>query len=453
MPPKKRRVSVAFPDLPQDEISATPSWRDGLHSDWVLLLGSQSFRVHKVVVGMGERRSLLLAAAFRKPCEEVARTDLTDLLPTACHAVFEDLLDYLYGKDLVPNVSNWAPLMKIADVLQVPALHRFCVDACDGLLEAGGAMELCASAAQYCLQEDIQVQITQAAADVIAPKFSSACDQDERSYKDMLVAMANQCAELTSKHVWVLQFLVEVLSSDQLQVDSEDDVFNFVREVVTGNANCEVQFTQLWQCCRLQHLSHAKLLEAVNVDCISKETVVRAALYKGHEVDQIGVAVENASAETRGPRFTYAAQTTTGTKVNSIRLRITNLRQYAQGAFVSSEWRRIGEGFIFRLKVYPSGTTSTGEPRQLAAFVEVRPSPAKDQWELQVIKYAIVAINSQKTKSQIKSDGFTFTHDSVDRGFHRGFVKCSDMNLANGWVDEHDRVNVEAILTLPAYTM
>ena len=62
---QKRKFDAVYPAIAQDEEGAScPLWRSGLFSDWVLRLGSREFKVHKVIVGFGDRRSSFLTTAF-----------------------------------------------------------------------------------------------------------------------------------------------------------------------------------------------------------------------------------------------------------------------------------------------------------------------------------------------------------------------------------------------------
>lgn len=439
MASRKRQLNIAFPEVAEDANSARASWRDGQHGDWTLRIGSRSFNVHKIIVSTGERRSLFLDAAFRKPCGETAETDLTDLLPASCHAMFEDLLDYFYGEALELAAESWGAFMKIADVMQVPALHTLCISKCDGLMEAGNPIDVYASAVACCLKEEWQFQVLRLAADILAPKFTSGRARAGQSYNEAIVQACLQ------GHDWAFHLLQEVLPQDDLEVCSEDEVCNTIQQVIRSESSAAAR--KLWRCCRLEHLSAAKLLEVAAIEDIPREMLAWAIVCKGQEIGPGAPAPSGFSFA--GPRLAYARQSCQGLLVNSIRLLIKDPCTYAKGQEVYSEWRRLHGDFKFRLRVFPQGTEYTNGPEP-AAFVQVVPQESRETWEIKDVKYEIIVLNHLPSKRPVsQGETFTFTHGtcppSFDRGFHDGFLpEGTTMTRALGWLDEHDRLWIEA---------
>jgi len=83
--------------------SQPPSWREGLFSNWTVVLGDRRFRLHKFNLA---RASAFLEGAMAEAYES-SESDLTEVLPKPCWPYVEDLFDAIYaeGKDL-PNVRS-----------------------------------------------------------------------------------------------------------------------------------------------------------------------------------------------------------------------------------------------------------------------------------------------------------------------------------------------------------
>ena len=102
-------------------------WRTPLLSDWELLLNGKVYRVHRAILGEGERRSDLLLDLFQQDAggsSSSSQTDLTTLLPDRCWPAFETLLDYAYE---LSNLEITDPVTAVkvcqmANVLKMPAL-------------------------------------------------------------------------------------------------------------------------------------------------------------------------------------------------------------------------------------------------------------------------------------------------------------------------------------------
>ena len=91
------------------------------YSDWIVIVGEKQYNLHKVYLAVGKRASAYFQAQIRfqrTPC-----TNLTDVLPSMCHGeVFESMLDFIYGEDIDFEAKSIAPLLKLADVLQISML-------------------------------------------------------------------------------------------------------------------------------------------------------------------------------------------------------------------------------------------------------------------------------------------------------------------------------------------
>lgn len=109
------------------------SWQDSEFSDCEVMLAGQEYRLHRLMLAKGPRRCGFFEGAFRSSELSTKQTDLTELLPEACHLHFEAALDFLYGKDIDFTLESAAYLYKIGDVLQGEELMRASVNAMDQL--------------------------------------------------------------------------------------------------------------------------------------------------------------------------------------------------------------------------------------------------------------------------------------------------------------------------------
>eukprot|EP00929_Paragymnodinium_shiwhaense_P098110 TRINITY_DN59651_c0_g1_i1.p1 TRINITY_DN59651_c0_g1~~TRINITY_DN59651_c0_g1_i1.p1 ORF type:complete len:642 (+),score=91.07 TRINITY_DN59651_c0_g1_i1:118-2043(+) len=233
--PPPLRVDAPFPELPSDADMELPSWRTGLHSDWRLNLGGQTYNVHKVLTGHGPRASAFLCSAFTtgqflatgllNTCTTGAaadasarstqaagenETDLSHILPEPVWPLFEELLDYIYTGELKLHEKNAVPLLRCADALQIRALFHECVKAINDLLSVESAPRMLGDAAAL-LGGAPSEQILSAAADVIADHF------EKYSTEDLLKIPVAQ--------------LISILKRDDLSVLHENEVFDCVLHI------------------------------------------------------------------------------------------------------------------------------------------------------------------------------------------------------------------------------
>jgi len=408
---KKRKLTAAFCEIPQEKETLQRSWRTGEHSDWVLVLGAKEYTIHKVIVATGERASAFLAASFRKHCGEKERTDLTDLVPQSCWPHFEALLDYVYhGDDIEVSVDSWGPYMKIADILQIRALYTKCVEVGADLISHDTAPRVVADAVELELGGELQQQVVQIAVDVMAQHFSSY------THKDL--------------HGLPLPVFESLLQRDDLEVANEDQVFDFLINASKDLGDAEMQ--RLWRCCRLHALSHERTLLIMQVDAIPKAAVVWALAQRGPTT---GKPVPN-------PDWATDWLAATGPRGREITFLVPNPAAYANKRHLRSAAHQLCEKFKWRLLVFPLGTESTGNPRQVAAFVEVVPETSVEAgWSLRRVKYTITLVNwADERKNITKEHIFDFSNSEVDNGWHRGWVTPEALTASNGWLNENSEV-------------
>lgn len=429
---KKRPLSVAFPELPGDSDGARFTWRDGLHSDWTLLLGQRPFKVHKVVVGTGERRSHFLVAAFRKQFAETSETCLSGVLLEACHDHFEDLLDYFYNGELVLNGSNWASMMKMADALQIRSLHELCASEFGSCLSPSNAVEICSSTVNVGLEDSVRSQVFDRAIEAIAPQFLSGTN-GQHAPSHQLREEVRRC-----KGGWAAKLLAGTLAQDCLEIVHEDDVFDLVQQAVPSLSSADA--ATLWSSCRLAALSPRKLLEAAQVEEIPRTALAWAGVLRSQDFRPNLPAPPGLVAY--GPRLSC----------HKLQFLVAHPLSQKQGEMVSSPWKRLPAGFRFCLEVFPRGTDETGTPHQLAAFIcldrHELPADVQPAWALKGVRWSISVLNHAGRESVEMTDEFNFNHETNNRGCIKDFLLCEEMTQANGWLTDYDELCIEAAVNL-----
>mmetsp|Transcript_85954 Transcript_85954/g.179702 ORF Transcript_85954/g.179702 Transcript_85954/m.179702 type:complete len:621 (-) Transcript_85954:137-1999(-) len=275
LPPQANRslrVEVNFPELPSDVDTKTPSWRTGLHSDWMLRLGPTTFKIHKVLTGHGPRASAFLCSAFTtgqqlaaassedgwSPGGPKCETDLTHILPEQVWGVFGQVLDFIYNEQITLTVENAIPLLHCGDVLQVRSLFLQCVEGINELMSAATAPRILSDCCAL-LGGDLAEQIQSSAQNMIAEHFCSY-SVDEL-----------QQIPLTQ--------LAQILVRDDLCIVHENEVFDRVL-VLTEHLKQQEEnhdaIPLLWQTVRLGALSNAYFVRAAQVDAIPKAALIRS---------------------------------------------------------------------------------------------------------------------------------------------------------------------------------
>lgn len=398
--------------MPQERDTLRRSWRTGEHSDWTLVLGTDEFKIHKVIVATGPRASAFLAAAFREHCGKRHSTDLTDLMPRPCWPFFHDLLDFLYGSAVDLQIDNWGPMVKLADLLQIRSLYQRCIEVGGDLLTPDSVPRIATAAVELQLGGDLRQEIVQIAVDTMAPHFSS--------YKP---------TDLALLPVEIFQML---LCRDDLEVPSEDHVLDFLLHVSGLRSPSEAE--QLWRCCRFHRLSPEKALDVILTE-VPREALVWALACRGVPACRVpeppAWASGWAAAGPRGREITFFVQSPAA---------YSNKRQ------LRSPEHQLCEGFRWRLLVFPLGTESTGSPKQMATFVELVPEPGVEPgWTFRRVKYAITLLNwSDPAKSITKEHIFDFSASEVDNGWHRGWVTPDNVTAAHGWLNDSAELCLKA---------
>lgn len=378
-------------------------------SDWTLGVGPKDYKIHKVIVATGPRASAFLAASFREHCGETReRTDLTGLVPKSCWQYMDALLDFIYDGEVSITVENWGSFVKMADLLQIGALYTKCVEVGSELITQDSAPKIAADAVQLQLGGDLQQEVVDMCVDAMAPLFSSYSPED-----------------LAGLPLLVFE---KLLLRDDLEVANEDDVFNFLLNVSAQlDSSC---MAQLWKYCRLHHLSPERVLEVGLIPEISKQAVVWALAQQRPSTARKAPApptwvgdLGSVPAGPRGREISFQVQCPTG---------------FASKKSLRSPAHKLCDRFRWRLLVFPLGTESTGNPRQLAAFIEIVPdADVPATWKLKHVKYSITVVNWRDDRLSVTKEHMVdFSVAEVDSGWHRGWVPPDNMTACQGWLND-----------------
>jgi len=115
------------------------SWREEGFSDFDCKLGERTYKLHRVILATGPRSARYFKAILNEahPFKESThrKSDLSELLPQACWSYFEMFLDFVYMSNVTFTPENICPLLKIADILDVPELLMQGANALDDMIQ------------------------------------------------------------------------------------------------------------------------------------------------------------------------------------------------------------------------------------------------------------------------------------------------------------------------------
>jgi len=413
-PQAKRKLSVAFATLPQDQ-ELKRTWRGSEHTDWALILGHEEYRIHKVIVATGDHASHFLAGAFRKHCGKQDSTDLTSLLPQRCWQHFEAVLEFLYTGEVNLTVENWAAMLKMADLLQIVSLYKKCVEVGGDLCTRTSAPRLAADTVELQLGSDLEQQVVQLAVDAIVPCFMS--------YEPKVLA------------VLPIKVLSQLLRRSDLQVRNEDEVFQFLLRI-SSDFYDNPDYPDLWMCCRLQELSREMILEAAKVPHLPKEAFACALARQCPSLSSRPLPVPEWECEWVG----------SGVRGREAIFRVQNPLDFLAKRCMRSPEHQLDTMFKWSLLIFPMGTESTGNPKQVACFIELVPEAGVvEPWALRGVRYEITLLNwKDDNRSVTKEHNFTFSNKEVDNGWHRGWITPDQMTYQNGWLNEQGELGFKA---------
>jgi len=393
------------------------TWRDEWRPDWEVKLGERTYRLHAFL--------LARASTFFKSHIDVVndcgprRSDLSDVLPLACHSVFELILDFIYSANHIYSAGSASPevpcckallLLKAADVLGISGLLER-ASACAAIAAEGSEAPLLLE--QYVAFHipgtddgvairNIQVKLVQAFVD----KFA------------VLVSEPRVRAALMRLPV---EMIIDILAADNLFAPDEDEVFDFVAEtlehlstkgqrdgpecdevvkplgdaivagecdrpLVEASPNSEA-VSLLWKTVRIAHLSDNKIRQA---------TLLAERLRCSEIVSSIfDMLITRSSLDVTPPTIIPPHRRVLPPGVNpptsseiDICFRQVGGKQWKRGDSITSRSKRVGSK-VFRLMIYPRGTTSA-QDGDVSAFVGVVPQPDwGEAWSVHLVCFSI----------------------------------------------------------------
>lgn len=223
------------------------SWRDARVSDWTVVLGEHEFKLH--------RWQLLQASGFFEghfqEGFQATSTDLTSVLPRAAWRGFEACLDHIYGEaegeDLAADVVM--PLVKIADILEIESLFARASERAKELLRTEPVALLRSSEGLLEAAGDKLRMLHEQALETVRARFEDLCR--DRQQVEALLGLS-------------LAMVTELLSSDALEVESEETVLRFLERYIARRSRCGFQRedeAQLWRLLRVPCLRAEGLLQ------------------------------------------------------------------------------------------------------------------------------------------------------------------------------------------------
>ncbi|CAE7263195.1 abpC [Symbiodinium natans] len=421
---------------------ATLSWRDGRFSDWTVQVGEKTYHLHAFLLARASlffESHMSMASRAESDGKAAKGSDLSEVLPQSCHAAFEDALDFMYSENQAAfeaPASKALLLLKIADILGINSLF----DAMGRRIEAAFADTAPLLLEQYCRfhipgTDDGAAlrQIRDGAVDLIVKKF-----QPFITNNDMKTALLRLPARV----------LAEILDADELLVESEDAVFDFVLDRLqlgestelegghsaesrseppeTGKASTsrldymdESDEEALWEEVRWAYLSSRKFAQALALHktLLKPQVTLRALTARAARFDLGGAeafaTLGYQAVVPRKPILPPGVPPPSSTEIDFC-FHYAHSEQYACGQALRSQPKRIGD-VVLRVLVFPAGTDTGVARGSLSVFLEAVPQPHWPRdWEFANIRYGIACMKWPSGSGETcpapkkKSDLWTF---------------------------------------------
>ncbi|CAE7740529.1 trim71 [Symbiodinium pilosum] len=418
------------------------------------LVGEKTYHLHAFLLAsllsLAPMSHFGMASRAESDGKAAKGSDLSEVLPQSCHGAFEDALDFMYSENQAAfeaPASKALLLLKIADILGINSLF----DAMGRRIEAAFADTAPLLLEQYCRfhipgTDDGAAlrQIRDGAVDLIVKKF-----QPFVTNSDMKTALLRLPARV----------LAEILNADELLVESEDAVFDFVLDrlqlgesaelegghgaessstepVETGKASTsrldymdESDEEALWDEVRWAYLSSRKFAQALALHktLLKPQVTLRALTARAARFDLGGAeafaTLGHQSIVPRKPILPPGVPPPSSTEIDFC-FHYAHSEQYACGQALRSQPKRIGD-VVLRVLVFPAGTDTGVARGSLSVFLEAVPQPHWPRdWEFANIRYGIACMKWPSGGGETcpapkkKSDLWTFKANRLDRGWH-----------------------------------
>jgi len=231
-------------------------WQSGVMTDCVIIVNEDKrYPLHRFPLSSFPRGSLFFQTLFSSSGFKENVTGEVDLrLPPKCLPAWEIALEYIYTGNLAYlYMENLVPVMKIAEQLMIPRLQTECLQFAKMNLGSENVFNCLVD----CLALD-QNELVQVVCDHIALHFSE------------IVNSTNTLPE-APEAIWE-----SLLSSDDLNVNSEDEVYHFLVRLEEQENMPEETINKLWGWCRFIFLSEDTLVIASQKSSIPSRLLLPA---------------------------------------------------------------------------------------------------------------------------------------------------------------------------------
>lgn len=155
-------------------------------------------------------------------------------------AVMEEILEYLYSGHVDINERNACDLMAVADYFLLPGLKSLCASVIIDSLSVSNCLEVCHLAARF------------------------QCPEVKTKAKDFILANFSSVMQLEGFLKLDKKVLAELISSDEIRVKGEEDVFQVIVKWMEGNEMGESEkFCELFCFVRLVYLPCSYICDVI----------------------------------------------------------------------------------------------------------------------------------------------------------------------------------------------
>ncbi|XP_065661792.1 kelch-like ECH-associated protein 1 [Hydra vulgaris] len=209
-------------------------FKGGNFADIILSFHNKEIRVHRIILAASsEVFSTMLQTNMKEKIDGKVDMELSGLLPRFA----DDFIKYLYTGEIELTVENVESLFSCANFFIINGLRDACSSFLKDILSPMNCLSVSTIANRYCCFD-----LEQKALKMLHDNFS-------------LVANGTEFLNLS------LEDLIEILSSDEIQVSSEDVVFSALMKWIYFDSSVRLlHFEDLFKCIRFPYLSQKFIL-------------------------------------------------------------------------------------------------------------------------------------------------------------------------------------------------